>query len=804
MIEALKQIDLTEFMSRCWQTRFQKQGKKFVALSPFRKENSPSLYVSREKDGHWVYFDHGSGCGGTLIDAVMEYEGHHDTGQAIRVATRMAEDAGLLSKGSEPSRPSEKQDLEGLFKSLCSQETKGIRDYLIGRRISPELVDRMISSRVVASNRLDGNEYCCFAVRDASGKLRSLYNRKIKGSGKREKFLLGEQYPFCLNWKEVGGATKVYLCEGIIDALSLATLEEGACVVGYPGAHYDPKRHDCPRAKATLIEAFDEDEAGRRAAKRLKEAFPQRAIERFNLKGARDVNELLCLGCGKDRSTGKLSVADRVAVILSDKSSRELEGIYGVDHSRICQIRKEGVAILEEAWAQRRRGRKPKPKPSEEVESMQRELAETKHQAELQAMRIDFLELQIEQEEKRTEEAARKSKARKKKNGEEVKQMLQLIEQHADKYDRHSLAERLKQAELTKSGYQRLRAGHVAQTVRESAIPPEDVAATIEFIVAYPEVGAGKAFLTLLEREAAYLSTANINVVKQELADIVAQAYKDRREAEKALEAQLRRDLADRKPKEYQHRRAMYPNHIWAIDFVNIKFLNMHFVICVVYDEYSQSYRSLAASSTGDHEFACRCVQTALDGTSQMPQYMRRDNGKAFETEEFLRQLGTMEDYPVPPHSPWFNGSLESCNRSLKASVKTFGMQEMIKDPSRFREGRQGSEAALSILSKLLEGARTRLNEEIARKKHETTPAKAYAGQPQAVRERRKAFIAKKCRYRRERMAEIRTTPKEARSSNSLTDKAKSIGKRIIGRLDTSALFVLNEVLHHRFRMFEA
>ncbi|MCP4409911.1 MAG: hypothetical protein GY807_19635 [Gammaproteobacteria bacterium] len=415
MIEALKQIDLREFMSRCWQTRFQKEGKHYVARSPFREEKRPSLYVSREADGHWVYFDHGSGRGGTVIDAVMEYEGDDDTGRAIGTATRMAQEVGLLAQRREPCERPEKQDLEGLFKKFCEHDTTLVGDYLVGRGIAAELVERLISSGVVVLNRLQGSAYCCFAVRDAKGELRSLYNRKINGSAKRQKFLLGEQYPFCLDWKKSAEAAKIYLCEGIIDALSLLTLEENACVLGLPGIHYVAKAEDWLPPKAVLVEAFDEDEAGREAAKGLRQAFPNRAIERFDLKGTHDVNQLLCSGPREDRSAGKLSLDDRITVALSDKSSRELANQYGVHHSRICRIRNEASATLKEAWSQRRRGRQAKPKPSEEVANVRGELAESKRLSELQAMRIDWLELQVKMAEKRIEEAARKGKARKKK-----------------------------------------------------------------------------------------------------------------------------------------------------------------------------------------------------------------------------------------------------------------------------------------------------------------------------------------------------------------------------------------------------
>jgi hypothetical protein len=320
----------------------------------------------------------------------------------------MAQEVGLLS--TMPARPEtqKKPDLEGLFRKLCRHDVRPVRDYLIGRCISPVLVDQMISSGVVALNRVNDSTYCCFAVRDAKGQLRSLFNRKIEGKAEREKFLLGEQYPFCLDWGELGGARRIHLCEGIVDAMSLLTLEDGACVLAIPGVHHDLRTHNCLPPKATLVEALDDDEAGRAAAKRLSQYFPGQVI-RFDLKKAHDVNELLC---GKP---AKLSTKAKIAIAQSSKSSRELAAEYGVHHSRICKIRSEADEILEEAWAQRRRGRKPKARPSDEVKKAQQDLEKMTRQSQLQAMRIEWLELEVEIREKRIVEAARKGKVRKKK-----------------------------------------------------------------------------------------------------------------------------------------------------------------------------------------------------------------------------------------------------------------------------------------------------------------------------------------------------------------------------------------------------
>jgi hypothetical protein len=391
-----------------------------------------------------------------------------------------------------------------------------------------------------------------------------------------------------------------------------------------------------------------------------------------------------------------------------------------------------------------------------------------------------------------------------KKNAAETQEMIDLIEQHAQEYPDHNAADRLAQVELTPPAYRRLCKGSHERTVRESAIPEGDVEAAIKFFIAHPDVGAGKAHVSLIDYETAYMSTANLNVVKQELTHMAEEEYKKRKEEQKILEAQLRKDLlARQKNPDYHHLRAEYPNHIWAIDFVNISFLGMQFAFCAIYDEFSQAYLSLRAGFLAVHQLAAACMEEALRRAPRKPKFMRRDNGKPFLTEHFQQQLATVHDYPIPPHSPWFNGSLESCNTSLKAAVKTTGMQDMAHNSGPYRFARQYPDIALDALQQLADRVRSMLNKDISRRKHDMPPHNVFSGQHQATRERHQVFVAKKRQARRERMATIRASPDANQAPKNLLGKIQSLAKRLIGKMDTNALYVLNEVLHHRFRMFE-
>jgi hypothetical protein len=72
-IEALKQVNLVEFLSRHYGLKFQRRGAAFACLSPFTEESSPSFFV-RLVDGHWLFKDFSGGSSGTIFDFVRMKE----------------------------------------------------------------------------------------------------------------------------------------------------------------------------------------------------------------------------------------------------------------------------------------------------------------------------------------------------------------------------------------------------------------------------------------------------------------------------------------------------------------------------------------------------------------------------------------------------------------------------------------------------------------------------------------------------------------------------------------------------------
>lgn len=418
-IEEMKRLNLVELLGRAWGMSFRQEGGSFVALSPWSEETKPSFYAACAPDGHWVYCDHSAGSSGSVIDLMMRKLQTSDFGQACEEVRRLAQLLGLnpLSTPVAAATACAQVDWQWLHGRLRANDAAPCRSYLVGRGLDEALVDGLIAAGDVVCNIVDGSRYCCFAVRDAGGRLHSLFNRRIDGPSDREKFLLGRQHPFCTDWGRLAKAPVVYLCEAIIDALSLLTLRADACVLAIAGAHAEMAMLPLP-ASARLIDAFDADAAGRAAAARLQVVFTHHKVDRFDLLGAHDVNDYLQRRdwmSDELRGTGKLSPQDRIAIALSDKSSRELARQYGIHHSRVCDIRNEASAILSTAWADRRPGRKPEPAPSEELLKKERELQEMKRQFELLTMRKEWLQLQIQISDKRDEEVEKRQREEKRK-----------------------------------------------------------------------------------------------------------------------------------------------------------------------------------------------------------------------------------------------------------------------------------------------------------------------------------------------------------------------------------------------------
>ena len=291
-IEALKQVNLVDFLREHYGLECRRLGSGYMMRSPLTTDRKPSFSV-REHEGRWLFKDFSSGLGGSIIDLVGALEGISDTGQAIR---RVRE---LLGRSPTPGQPApakagetakKSYDIGELYGRFRNQDPSVCRSYLLERGIGQDLVEQLIAEGEVVHNRYQDRSYCCFAVRDGAGELRCLDNHEIAG---QDKFVLGTKHVYSRDWPQLSQAEDAFVCEGIIDYLSIKTMDfagaVGIALLGNQLLFETSLLEGCRR----LITALDNDRGGVSAVIDLTERYPETELVPYPLEGHKDPNELL-------------------------------------------------------------------------------------------------------------------------------------------------------------------------------------------------------------------------------------------------------------------------------------------------------------------------------------------------------------------------------------------------------------------------------------------------------------------------------------------------------------------------------
>ena len=356
-IEALKQMNLVDFLTEHYGLKFSSSGSGYVASSPFGAERNPSFFV-RQLEGRWLFKDFSSGLGGSIIDLVGHLESLSGVGKILRRIEQLVGGktaAMSVTSGEAAGDDKPGYDIEQLYQRFRGKEPGVCRRYLVGRGIDAELVEELIVAGEVVHNRHQGKSYCCFAVRDGSGELKCLDNHEIEGSGK---FVLGAKSVYSRDWDVLPSATEAFISEGIIDYLSIKTLEGGGLVgialLGNQLIFDESLLAGCQR----IITACDEDRGGMSAFVDLMELYPDKELETYPLEGHKDPNELLQSG---GRKKGKrLSAKEKLelyrAFQRSDNKS-ELARKWAIDRSHMYEIVRDVEQLVVEGLSSRQPGR---------------------------------------------------------------------------------------------------------------------------------------------------------------------------------------------------------------------------------------------------------------------------------------------------------------------------------------------------------------------------------------------------------------------------------------------------------------
>jgi DNA primase len=317
-------------------------GADLVGCCPFHEDREPSLVVSPGKN-LW----HCMGAcqaGGSVIDWVMRAEG-----VSFRHAVELLRDGRAGAEpvsGSAPGRSSVRKlpsplqrsadDFELLdqvvaFYHQTLTESPDALGYLQARRIDhPEVLaafrlgfaNRTLGYRLPNKQRKEGAEVrgrlqrlgvlrdsghehfngsMVVPVFDDAGRVVEMYGRKVRDDlrpGTPVHLYLPGPHAGVWNLPAVAASSEVIVCESLIDALTLwcAGFRHVTAAYGTEGFTADHleafRRH---RVRRVLI-AFDRDDAGDRAARRLAETLMAEGIECFRIELPRgaDVNDIAC------------------------------------------------------------------------------------------------------------------------------------------------------------------------------------------------------------------------------------------------------------------------------------------------------------------------------------------------------------------------------------------------------------------------------------------------------------------------------------------------------------------------------
>jgi DNA primase len=189
-----------------------------------------------------------------------------------------------------------------------------------------------------------------------------LDNHQVDGE---RKFVLGNKSPFSQDWDILPESEQVFICESIIDYLSIKTLESspfpGLALTGNQ-VNFEPTLLGNAR---TIIAALDDDRGGYSAILDIQDQFPDRDIQMYDLEGHKDPNELLMsVRSGKGRKLSPERKLQLYREFQKSSNKTELARKWGIDRSHMYEIVKVCDKTLLDTFSNRRPGRKPMGKPS--------------------------------------------------------------------------------------------------------------------------------------------------------------------------------------------------------------------------------------------------------------------------------------------------------------------------------------------------------------------------------------------------------------------------------------------------------
>lgn len=204
-----KRIEIMEFLTSQGVEPQKKtlDGNRAIYLSPIRQENNASFHVDVNNN---VWYDHGAGIGGNIIDLVMCLE-NVDFKEALKILGKKRQDYTFSFQQQSAIQLSKQTTLELIeVKQITHPALTG---YLENRRISMDLAKKFTKE---IHYRVNGKSKKYFAI--------GFVNEK-GGYELRNKYFKGSSSPKYYSFIRGNVSDKLDVYEGFIDFLSALVLE---------------------------------------------------------------------------------------------------------------------------------------------------------------------------------------------------------------------------------------------------------------------------------------------------------------------------------------------------------------------------------------------------------------------------------------------------------------------------------------------------------------------------------------------------------------------------------------------------
>ena len=255
-LQDIKRISIREYLGARGIKPQQERGNRAMYFSPFRRENNASFSVNYDEN---VWYDHGTGEGGSIIDLVARME-NCSVGEAI---SRLEQNNSLPAVERRPTAGNSRIEI----KSVEPLNHPALVRYLQVRSIDLTAARKYCNEVRYA---IDGKEYFAIGFKNDAGGW-ELRNPKFKGSSTPKNITT-------LN----NESDTVMVFEGFTDFLSYLSMK------GNPSPSIDSavlnsvtnlvKAIPFLQSHKTVHAFLDNDEAGQKALEKLRASLPSSEV----------------------------------------------------------------------------------------------------------------------------------------------------------------------------------------------------------------------------------------------------------------------------------------------------------------------------------------------------------------------------------------------------------------------------------------------------------------------------------------------------------------------------------------------